>query len=254
MPIQIPATAVNALRRSAGTFGDNLGEDLAGQVLDELLGGIRSILNPQQEAREGLDETVTVGDSPATVNGRISGLLKRFDDPVALSDTMNLDFKIKTMTEVAQGANHLLAQNFDQDELDEFPALALHRVYDRNVPRGLKRGPKGTLIPVPEDNWPSRWAAAGEECGDDGWLPWEGDAQGGRGVALKSSGIWQALGDGAGDYDDTLGNAYPPFAFNSGFDVDGVPRKEAESLGLIDVGAKAKPAKVDFANLFAFKS
>ena len=53
-------------------------------------------------------------------------------------------------------------------------------------------------------------------------------------VALKTSPIWQALGDGAGGYRDTLGNPYPPFAYGSGLAWADVSRDEAIELGLID--------------------
>ena len=53
-------------------------------------------------------------------------------------------------------------------------------------------------------DWPQRWKAAGER------VAWRG-AHRTKMVALKSSPIWQALGDGAGGFRDTLGNPYPPF-------------------------------------------
>ena len=53
-------------------------------------------------------------------------------------------------------------------------------------------------------------------------------------VALKSSPIWQALGDGAGGFRDTLGNPYPPFAFGSSYAWVHVDRLEARELGLLD--------------------
>ena len=76
-------------------------------------------------------------------------------------------------------------------------------------------------------------------------------------IALKSSGIWQALGNGAGGYDDALGNPFPPFAVDSGFDVDETSRDQAEKLGLLVKGEKAKPAKIsshdEMAERFAAK-
>ena len=51
-------------------------------------------------------------------------------------------------------------------------------------------------------------------------------------VALKSSPIWQALGDGVGGFKDTLGNPYPPFAFGSGMGWTDVSADDAASLGL----------------------
>jgi len=64
----------------------------------------------------------------------------------------------------------------------------------------------------------------------------------GKMIALKSSGIWQALGDGVGGYEDALGNPFAPFAFDSGFDVDEVPRSKCEKLGLLARGEKAESA------------
>ena len=63
-------------------------------------------------------------------------------------------------------------------------------------------------------------------------------------VALKSSPIWQALGDGAGGYRDTLGNPYPPFAYNSGLDWSDVDAEECAELGLSTDDARS-PGKAD---------
>lgn len=186
--------------------------------------------------------------TPAVQRGAIADLTQMVGSP-EIADQIR--FALKISQQVASGAGQYLNQNLSPEVLDEFPALEFKRLFDRTVPRGLERGPKGTLIAVPEDNWPSRWAAAGADAGDGDWLPWEGDAQGGRGVALKSSGIWQALGDGAGGYDDTLGNPFPPFAFNSGFMTFDVSRAEAVKLGLIGAGEPARPASIVFSKLFA---
>ena len=80
---------------------------------------------------------------------------------------------------------------------------------------------------VPREDWPARWRAAGDSVG------WEGACKE-RFIALKNSPIWQALGDGAGGFTDTLGNPYPPFAFSSGMDWVAVDRDTAKSLGLLD--------------------
>ena len=75
-------------------------------------------------------------------------------------------------------------------------------------------------------DWPQRWKAAGDAVG------WQGACKG-RMVALKSSPIWQALGNGAGGFRDTLGNPYPPFAFGSSYEWVPVDRLEARELGLL---------------------
>lgn len=105
--------------------------------------------------------------------------------------------------------------------LSMFPAWKLVRIYGRRVPR----------------DWAARWQAAGDS------VAWEGAAQGYPGptgeprmIALKSSPIWQAIGDGAGGYQDTLGNAYPPFAFGSGLGWLEVKAGEAKDAGLGESG------------------
>lgn len=100
-----------------------------------------------------------------------------------------------------------------------FPAWELVRIAGRGTPRG---------------DWPDRWEAAG------------GEFFGGRMVAAKDSDVWQALGDGAGGYRDTLGNPFPPFAFGSGMGLREVRREEALTLGVIseddDIAKVATPA------------
>ena len=82
---------------------------------------------------------------------------------------------------------------------------------------------------VPRPDWDRRWAAAGLACGFKGALK-------DRFIALKSSPIWQHLGNGAGGYRDTLGNPYPPFAISSGMDWVEVDRDKCIALGLIKEG------------------
>jgi hypothetical protein len=76
-------------------------------------------------------------------------------------------------------------------------------------------------------DWPRRWQAAGDAVG------WQGARPGKRMVALKSSPIWQALGNGAGGFRDTLGNPYPPFAFGSSYEWSELSILEAQDLGLV---------------------
>lgn len=249
MPTLIPTSVQKAVSRSLGNYSSALGQDFTEQATQRLLDGIRSIVNPAQQDR-GDGQTATVGDSPATVRAAIGELLKRFSDPQALAEELNLDFKTDTAVKVVRGArDHIQANDPDVIMID--PAAELGRLYDRDVPRGFKRGPKGTLIEVPQDDWESRWRAAAAESGDEDALNVLEST--GRMVALKSSGIWQALGDGAGGYDDTLGNPYAPFAFNSGYGLTDVSRASAIELGLLDPDEKAKPAKIDFNNLFGME-
>lgn len=95
---------------------------------------------------------------------------------------------------------------------------------------------------IPRQDWPRRWAAAGNSVG------WKGALRGDRMIALKASPIWQALGDGAGGFRDTLGNPFPPFAFGSGLAWMEIDREECIELGLISPGEKVPvPPRPDLA-------
>ena len=116
---------------------------------------------------------------------------------------------VNTQRQMAASCARLAAQT--EGVLHQTPAWELARVTGRHAAR---------------KDWPERWAAAGSACGFEGALQ-------NRFVALKDSPIWQALGDGAGGFRDTLGNPYPPFAYGSGMGWIGVARAECVRLGLM---------------------
>lgn len=132
-----------------------------------------------------------------------------------------LNLVVDTQAQMAASVSRLMGQ--DEATVRARPAWRLERTGSRRAPR---------------QDWPARWAAAGESVG------WEGALQGPDMVALKSSPIWQALGDGVGGFRDALGNPYPPFAFSSGLTWTGVERAECVALGLVteDAGTQA-PAR-----------
>ncbi|MDE2106490.1 MAG: hypothetical protein KGL39_55260 [Patescibacteria group bacterium] len=116
------------------------------------------------------------------------------------------------------------------DALEQFPAWELIRIYPRMIPRGERRGPKGTIIPVPGDDWPSRFEAALAGTGDtDAARVFSAT---GQMMARKDSPVWEYLGDPA-NFADAIGTDYPPFAFNSGMGWMPVRRAECLLLGLI---------------------
>ena len=121
-----------------------------------------------------------------------------------------LNLVVDTQAQMAASVSRLMGQ--DEATVRARPAWRLERTGGRRAPR---------------QDWPARWAAAGEPVG------WEGALRGADMVALKSSPIWQALGDGVGGFRDALGNPYPPFAFSSGLSWTGVPRAECVALGLV---------------------
>jgi hypothetical protein len=160
-----------------------------------------------------------------------------------LFSTKRLNLIFKTQEMMTQGAAQNVWGN-EPDALEQYPAWELVRGLAVEVPRGEKRTKHG-IVDVPEDAWDGpdgRWRAACVEAGDDEAL--EIFEATGRMVARKDSGVWQALGDGAGGHGDGLGNNYEPFAFNSGMVRVEVSAKEFEQLGGDPDGAK--PSGTEF--------
>lgn len=122
-----------------------------------------------------------------------------------LSSDARLNLILDTNYEMATGYGHFI-QGQEPEVLDQWPAQELIRVTSGKTQR----------------DWAARWVQAGGEFVD-----------GQRMVDLKTSPVWVRLGDPS-EFDDGLGNPYPPFAFNSGMDVRDVDRTEAIALGLID--------------------
>lgn len=178
---------------------------------------IDSILQPKLVDRALLDGTqvrVEEGFNLATARADLKtfGQSIGYEAPQGKSGSIQdlfsdnrLNLVLNTNTDLAYGWGHY-RQSQDQDVLDVYPAWELARAEGRHVPR----------------DWVERWQAAGGEFYD------------GRLIAAKDSDVWQALGDGAGGYDDTLGNPFPPFAFNSGMDVFDISRFDAIDLGVIE--------------------
>ena len=125
-----------------------------------------------------------------------------------LSGKRRLDLIIDTNREMA--ANAALVAKQTPAELELYPAWRLERYEGRAVPRA---------------DWADRWQSAGASTG------WQDSAKTEM-VALKSSPIWAALGNGAGGFNDAIGNPYPPFAFSSGLQWSPVSADECRRLGL----------------------
>jgi hypothetical protein len=142
-----------------------------------------------------------------------------------LASEPRLNLVLGTQLDMVRGQGQFIQSN-DEDIMDDWPARELFRLEDRKEPR----------------NWPLRWKQAGAESGDG--IAVRVLEESGRMVARKDSGIWQALGDGAGGYKDTLGQAWSPFAFNTGMWDRDVARKDALELGVIERDTKVKPQKI----------
>ena len=167
------------------------------------------------KAREGLLNVLSqIGYDTTADDGHLS-------NPVS---ERRLNLILETQREMAASAALIAGQN--AGTIDQYPAWNLTRLAGRRVPR---------------EDWPARWNAAGNSVGWDGAYRgvYHGSGADFGFVALKDSPIWQALGDGAGGFKDTLGNPYPPFAFSSGMSWLQVDRETCERLGLIEPGASA---------------
>jgi hypothetical protein len=144
-----------------------------------------------------------------------------------LTSAGRLKLMLQTNLRMAMGYGRMVAGNSEYRRR-EYPAWELVRVYDRVIPRGSEKSES--------PGWYERWADAGKS------VEWQGAIDGPM-LALKDSPIWQALGDGAGGYNDALGNPYWPFAFGSGMGWREVPRIEVEREGLI--GPEEVPSKME---------
>jgi len=243
MATLLPIATQLALYYSLRRYTADLGRATVRAALLAMVEGLEAVLNPQQEIREDREFPVTVGPTQESLRSELAAWLRSWGAPDDVAEKLNLDFKLDLAERVARGAASYVAQ---QEDVDEYPALELFRLFDRDVPRGFRRGPRQTLIPVPDDDWPSRFRDACVAAGDAAALRVLDTT--GRMVALKSSGVWPDLGN---NRPDTLGNPYPPFAFNSGYDVEGVPFRECVKLGLLAPDATPTGAAVDFGKLFA---
>lgn len=136
-----------------------------------------------------------------------------------------LNLILETQTQMAASVAQLAEQTDSVVEL--WPGWLLTRLEGRRAPR---------------EDWIARWNAAGESVD---WVgarrgPVYSDGTSFAFAALKNSPIWQALGDGAGGFNDTLGNPYPPFAYSSGMGWEDLERETCEQYGLIRPGEAAE--------------
>lgn len=166
-------------------------------------------------------------------------------EPGSLQDLSSDDrLKLIVQTNFRQALNYAKREaGMAPDALEQFPAWELLRLYPRMVPRGERRTAAG-LVPVPGDDWPSRWHKAAGLAADNDAL--RVAQQTGRLIARKDSTIWDVLGD-PGVFEDAIGTNYPPFAFNSGFGWSAVARAECITVGLIGESTRIAPRPESFA-------
>ena len=205
-------------------------EEIREQIAADIL--LRSVFSARMEsarylakvrevATALLEGRISQSDARNTLEGLLDQMGHSMQDGGGLKNPASIrriNLILETQTQMAASVAQLDEQTDDVVEM--WPAWELMRLEGRSFPR---------------PDWAARWNAAGGSIGWDSALPTH---IGGRMIALKSSPIWQALGDGVGGYRDTLGNPYPPFAYSSGMGWEDVDRDECERLGLDANGAR----------------
>lgn len=207
---------------------DEIREKIAADILR------RSVFSARMESARYLAKirevcaAVVSGDiNQAEATTRLLSCLKSMGydtengDPTDLTNPASerrLNLIVDTQRQMAASVSRLMSQ--DEGTLDQFPGWELCRMGSRALPR---------------QDWLARWNAAGKAVGWKGahQRPIYGDVNAYGFIALKSSPIWAALGDGAGGYRDTLGNPYPPFCYSSGMAWLDADRETCERFGLI---------------------
>jgi hypothetical protein len=195
---------------------DQITKIVSNEGIEDENGRLRSI----PEAKSQLREAMVKAGVPFAKDGKEGKITDFYSDK-------RRQLMIETNVLDTLGAGQHVAL---QSALDSLPGLELVRSV---VPKG------GTAA---ERDWVQRWhdamdaidAAADAGCTDP-------DEAGGRMVALVNHPIWQALGDGAGGYADTLGNPWAPLAFNSGMSQLSVPREECVELGIMTDDQEIEP-------------
>lgn len=134
--------------------------------------------------------------------------------PPALPGTMT-DLGSSRRIQLIIDTNVKRARSMGQMAAGENPVFLMANPAWRLTRTGARKKPRG--------DWRARWKAAGDA------VAWKGALKS-QYVALKSSPIWQSLGDGAGGYGDALGSPFPPFAFGSGLAWVNVGRREWRRL------------------------
>ena len=176
------------------------------------------------DVREAVAQMLEGTLDQASARDRLEGFLERMGHSMSdegglrnPASIRRLNLILDTQTQMAASVARLQGQT--PAVVEEWPAWKLERVEGRSLPR---------------KDWLARWNLAGQSVGWEGAVarPIYGDATAYCFLALKSSPIWQALGDGVGGFRDTLGNPFPPFAYSSGMDWTDVSRRECIELGL----------------------
>lgn len=208
-----------ALRQRAMLSARVASIDLLAQMQDDLTGALAATVD---ERGRGFDRENFVSRSRALALDL--GVQTIGDDPEKLGTLRDIRstprLRLIYDTNVRQAQEWTRARaDLSAGALDAYPAYIFRRVESREIPR-------------PETFWSARWAQAFAEVGGEG-------ARESPKAALKTSPIWQALGD-LGPF----GTSYEPYEWGSGMGRVDLSRREAEAVGLIAPGAELSPEPI----------
>jgi hypothetical protein len=239
LPTNMDSADMRALGNDFHRQNFTSAKTLLADLLDGYKQKVEAIINPTNSTRPD-GSPVTAGLDVPTARLQIKELQKSLGMDVTdgggkitdLRSDARINLVLQTNRDISQGAGWFI-QGQQEEVLAAFPAQELVRIESRRLVR----------------DWKTRFRIAAQVAGDvDAARVLEFT---GRMMALKSSGIWQALGDGAGGYTDALGNPFAPFAFNSGMDLRDVAYSQAVELGLLQRGDTVSPQPIDFSNLLS---
>ena len=211
---------------------DEIREQLAGDILRRSIFSARMASAPYLAKIREVCTAIAAGSiNAADARAQLLPILEQMghspQDEGGLKNPASirrLNLILDTQTQMASSVARLSEQT--EATINLFPAWELTRLETRAFPRA---------------DWMQRWTAAGNS------VNWEGAVKR-QMIALKSSPIWAALGNGAGGFTDTLGNPYPPFAYSSGLDWLDVDRETCEKLGLVKGEAASRRLKGEAAS------
>jgi len=217
---EIRATVPPQIRRRA-FFSAQVEERRYLRMLHEVVADYSNGRINETAARTKLRECLAaLGYDPAT-----GGFEETGEAVAGIKDLSSFErIRLQVVTNRTMAVSAANSNVLNEISIKNYPGWRLARFGQRNEAR---------------PDWQERWDAAGESVG------WEGASRTAM-IALVSSPIWQALGDGEGGYEDTLNNPFPPFAFNSGMGWFDAARAECIAAGL-DPDEAEVPEKIDLA-------
>lgn len=162
-----------------------------------------------QTLKSILSESLNSGVSIAQTKEKLEKAILNLEGKGKVNTLKTANDVVDVCKTMAKGIAVLKKQTPHRLEL--FPAFRFARVEPRQEPR---------------KDWNKRWDVAGDLCN------WSGALRRPR-IALKTSPIWQYLGQQNGQFNDATGYTFPPFAYNSGLGWREVRSKTLDKLGMV---------------------